>query len=72
MEPLRGAPLAEELDDVPLPVAEVCQLGTQLCDAVGALHHVGVVHCCLGPDTVWRTPEGAPLVTGFAFARDLE
>lgn len=72
LEPIRGAPLAERLHAGQLPVDEVQRLGRSLCDALHELHRAGIVHCCLGPETVWITPEGQPRLASFTFARDME
>jgi serine/threonine protein kinase len=72
MDALDGAPLAARLRQGPVPAAEVLRWFATLCDAVDALHQQEIVHCCLGPDTVWLTAGGDVCVTGFTFARDLK
>jgi serine/threonine protein kinase len=72
LDPMRGAPLAERLRAGPLPVAEAQRLGRALCGALTELHRAGIVHCCLGPETVWITPDGEPCLASLTFARDVE
>jgi eukaryotic-like serine/threonine-protein kinase len=72
MRRVRGRDLSECLEDRVLREAEAFDLASQLADALGAAHAVGVLHRDLKPDNVIRTTEGRYVVTDFGLAKDLE
>lgn len=60
MELLKGRDLAKLIQQRgPLPLAEVKQILSQLCDALGAAHKVGVIHRDLKPGNIFLAEEGA-------------
>lgn len=67
-----GQDLSARLEERVLSESEAFDLATQLADAIGAAHAVGVLHRDLKPDNVIRTQEGRYVVTDFGLAKDLE
>ncbi|MCT2590953.1 serine/threonine-protein kinase [Streptomyces sp. N2-109] len=64
-----GPPLDEAVEQYgPLPEQAVRALGAALCEALGQLHHSGVVHRDLKPSNILLTPSG-PKVIDFGIAR---
>lgn len=70
MEPVTGEPLAERLTrDGKLDPASVRALGLKLCDALEAVHAVGVVHRGLSAGNIVLRADGSPCLGGFTFAK---
>ena len=55
MELLRGKTLAAQLAERALTLAEICNIGKQIADALHAAHRVDVVHRDLKPDNIFLT-----------------
>ena len=55
MELLRGKTLATQLAERALTLAEICNIGKQISDALHAAHRVDVVHRDLKPDNIFLT-----------------
>ena len=68
LEPVAGEPLSERLT-APMSPAQVVALGRQLCDALQAVHHQGVVHRGLSADAVVVRPDDSVVLAGFSFAK---
>ncbi|MCO5167566.1 MAG: protein kinase [Planctomycetes bacterium] len=72
LELVEGRTLREVLEEAP-PPDEVVRLLRAVADGVAAAHARGVIHRDLKPDNVLvRARDGAPLLTDFGLARDLE
>lgn len=68
-----GRTLAERVgEDGPLPIDEVCRLGTRLAEVLAAAHSRGVVHRDLTPQNVMLNDQGEPILTDFGMARLLD
>ncbi|UJR84871.1 serine/threonine-protein kinase [Sandaracinus amylolyticus] len=68
-ELLEGEPLNDRLRKAPLPVAEVIDLGLQICAGLSAAHARGVVHRDLKPGNVFLRNDGRVTVLDFGIAR---
>ena len=62
MEHLDGESLAQRLAAGPLPLDQVLRYGTDLADALAAIHEHGLVHRDVKPANVMLTPNGATLL----------
>jgi tetratricopeptide (TPR) repeat protein len=70
-ELLEGMPLNVKLESAPLPIAEVLDIGLQICAGLGAAHERGIVHRDLKPGNVFCTREGPIKVLDFGIARPM-
>src|SRR5512146_2142074 len=62
MEYLEGETLQACLERGPLPPKRVCQLGSQVAEALECAHRQGIVHRDLKPGNIMLTPAGAKLM----------
>ncbi len=70
MEPITGETLAERIaSGGPLDAAEVLSLAIKVCEALEAVHAVGIVHRGISTGTIALRADGTPCLTGFAFAK---
>jgi tetratricopeptide (TPR) repeat protein len=68
MEYIEGRSL-RDAGPLPLPPAEVAELGVQLATALVAAHGAGVVHLDLKPGNLMRTSDGRLKILDFGIAR---
>jgi serine/threonine protein kinase len=69
MELLSGENLRElVLREGALPTATVLAVGTQLCEALDAVHHAGIVHRDVKPENVVLLADGTAKLTDFGVA----
>jgi non-specific serine/threonine protein kinase len=68
MELLEGSPLAEQLKQGPMRVADTVSVGLGMLAALSALHARGIVHRDLKPSNVFLTTHGVKLLD-FGLAR---
>ena len=62
MEFVQGETLEARLLKGPVPVKQVLEIGTQICDALEKAHRAGIVHRDLKPGNIMLTPGGAKLL----------
>ena len=70
-ELVRGRTLAERISEGPLSEADLVEYGTQVADALAAVHACGVIHRDLKPSNVMLTDEGRIKVLDFGLSRHL-
>jgi serine/threonine protein kinase len=64
----QGPSLADRLRDVPLPVAEVAELGAQVADTLAYVHANGVTHRDIKPANVLLDEQDGALLADFGIA----
>lgn len=69
MELLEGENLLQRIKAGSISTEEMIRLGTQACDALGAAHEKGIVHCDIKPANVFVTREGRLKLLDFGVAR---
>lgn len=62
---LPGVMLSEYADSHTFAAAEVAHFGQVLLQALGYLHAQGFVHKGIGPNSVWVSDDGSPVLTRF-------
>jgi eukaryotic-like serine/threonine-protein kinase len=62
LEYLQGETLADRLRKGPLPLEQVLQVGTEICEGLEKAHRSGVVHRDLKPSNIMLTKSGAKLM----------
>src|SRR5262245_12836809 len=72
LELVEGETLAERIQRGPIPVEDVLDIATHMCEALEAAHEKGIVHRDLKPANVKITPEGKVKVLDFGLAKVLE
>jgi nucleotide-binding universal stress UspA family protein len=73
MEQIAGRSLKERLPDLPLPVAEVTDLGARIADALEDLHRQRVVHLDVKPSNLMvRHGSGEAVLLDFGLSRHLD
>jgi serine/threonine-protein kinase len=67
MEFIRGRTLADRVgDDGPLPVRNAVETGTQLCDALEAVHRAHLLHRDIKPQNVMLADDGRVVLMDFS------
>ena len=69
MEHLSGTSLRPRLDDAPLPVDEVADIGQKVAQALHALHKQHVVHLDVKPSNILFRPTGEAVLVDFGLSR---
>ena len=69
MELIEGASLLGRLDDAPLPVAEVVDIGVGVAHALADLHSQNVIHLDIKPSNIMRRPSGEFALIDFGLSR---
>lgn len=72
MEFVEGGNLASLIQDVPQSPQEAAKIVALLARAVAAAHEKNIIHRDLKPANVLLTPAGAPKVTDFGLAKQLD
>lgn len=68
MERIPGVTLLERLPDLPLPYAEVAELGVKIAAALDDLHRQNVVHLDVKPSNIMFRPTGEAVLLDFGLS----
>ena len=69
MERIDGPSLRPRLDDAPLPLDEVVDIGIKVATALHALHRQHVVHLDIKPSNILFRPDGVAVLVDFGLSR---
>jgi eukaryotic-like serine/threonine-protein kinase len=69
MELCQGRTLAQILQDGPLPLERVIDVGVQVAEALEAAHHRGIAHRDIKPGNLFIAPDGQVKVLDFGLAK---
>ncbi len=72
MEEISGHSLKDRLSDLPLPPAEVADLGARIADALEDLHKQRVIHLDLKPSNIMVRDNGDVVLLDFGLSRHLD
>jgi len=72
MERIDGPTLHKRLPDLPLPPAEVADIGARVATALDALHRQQVVHLDVKPSNIMVRPTGEMALVDFGLSRHLQ
>jgi serine/threonine protein kinase len=69
MELIEGWTLRQLIDEGPLPVKKVLDLGTQIVSGLAKAHNAGIVHRDLKPENIMVTSDGFVKILDFGLAK---
>jgi protein-serine/threonine kinase len=68
MERIDGATLRPRLDDAPLPVDEIIEIGSRVATALHDLHRQHLVHLDVKPSNIMLRPDGTAVLVDFGLS----
>ena len=68
MEHMEGVPLERELEKGPLELQRILEVGSQVADALEAIHSQGIIHGNIKPTNIFLTVAGQTKLCDFAHA----
>jgi serine/threonine-protein kinase len=71
LELVEGTTLRERIDQGPLPMEEVIDIGTQIGEGLSRAHEAGILHRDLKPQNVMLTGDGRVKLLDFGLAKSL-
>ncbi|WP_332108765.1 serine/threonine protein kinase [Pelomonas sp. BJYL3] len=69
MEHIEGQSLRPRLDEAPLPLDEVVEIGSRVATALQDLHRQHVVHLDIKPSNIMFRPDGSAVLIDFGLSR---
>ncbi len=69
MELIEGASLLGRIDDAPLPVADIVEIGVGVARALADLHSQNVIHFDIKPSNIMRRPGGGFTLIDYGLSR---
>jgi serine/threonine protein kinase len=69
MEFVEGVPLSDKINNQPLPVSEILQIGGQIADALDEAHSQGITHRDIKPQNVMLNQRAQVKVLDFGLAK---
>ena len=72
MELVEGQTLAARIDEAPMSLREIVDIGSQIADALAEAHRKGITHRDIKPANVMLTPRGQVKVLDFGLAKFTE
>ncbi len=69
MEHIQGQSLRPRLDEAPLPLDEVVEIGSRVATALQDLHRQHVVHLDIKPSNIMFRPDGSAVLIDFGLSR---
>ena len=69
MERIDGPSLRPRLDDAPLPVDEIIEIGSRVATALHELHRQHLVHLDVKPSNILFRPDGTAVLVDFGLSR---
>jgi eukaryotic-like serine/threonine-protein kinase len=68
MERIEGPTLRPRLDDAPLAIDEVCEIGSRVATALHELHKQHLVHLDVKPSNIMLRPDGTAVLVDFGLS----
>jgi protein-serine/threonine kinase len=69
MERIEGVSLRPRLDEAPLPIDEVIEIGSRVATALHDLHRQHLVHLDIKPSNIMFRPDGSAVLVDFGLSR---
>lgn len=72
MQLIRGTTLRRRIAAAPLPLAEVCRIGSAMASTLAHVHEAGIVHRDVKPSNILLDETDTPYLTDFGISRMLD